>query len=316
MYPVSCCYSPSPPGILEPAILSPRSGHLVLFDLPIWQCALPYLYRLALEFDLKQLEGHASALLARFPREGHRLAQPSEPRLEILQSLLREIEVCIGREEGSIDLAAPKSFQNLARLIHRSLAVFFWQQHCRNPLADRPQRVAFAIGEGHNGYVGLGVNNALRNESRCATPVSQIQGDPNAVPVLIRRLRRDSWFGASIYRRQVWPKLPASTRRHLPSPKDNVPDRLQAAMILGLGGHGKQAVPALVRSLKEDNNPDIRTAVVFSLGRLAATGDRTASAALTTALNDRDGRVRELATNALLKIDPEAAAKAHSRQPY
>ncbi len=90
---------------------------------------------------------------------------------------------------------------------------------------------------------------------------------PSAVPFLIKALERDSWFGASIYRKQVWPKLPPSIKRHLPPPVDNPTIRRQAAYLLGqMGPMAKPATPALIRASKQDDDPVVRL-----LAGLAAT---------------------------------------------
>jgi HEAT repeat protein len=67
------------------------------------------------------------------------------------------------------------------------------------------------------------------------------------------------------------------------------------------------AVPALIKNLTESNV--ILSTTISALGEF---GDRAKPAApiLQHFLNDEDHFVRKEATNALKKIDPEAAAKA------
>jgi hypothetical protein len=52
-------------------------------------------------------------------------------------------------------------------------------------------------------------------------PPKTLLSDSNAVPFPIRELKRDSWIGAAVYRKQVWPKLPSSIQKHLPAPADH-----------------------------------------------------------------------------------------------
>jgi hypothetical protein len=179
----------------------------------------------------------------------------------------------------------------------------------------------------------------------------QVMSDSNAVPFLIRVLKRDSWFGAAFYRKWLWSKSPPSTKQRLPPPPaDNALARTSAAMLLGgMGSIGKPAIPALIRAFKSEETVHVKAAEAEALGKLgkgdrfaaaALSGaltdkewvvriyaiqaltevgvgkaDRAALAALTGALNDKDSDVRPFATNALLKIDPEAAAKAGVKMP-
>jgi HEAT repeat protein len=152
-------------------------------------------------------------------------------------------------------------------------------------------------------------------------PPQGLLGDSNAVPFLIRALERDSWSGAAYYRKWLWPRLPASIQRRLPRPTDNWTARYSAAYALG--------IPALIRALKTDDNPNVRgfashaldslgrgdKAAIAALTKELGNKDKTAVAALTEALKDKDLRIRAAATNALLTLDPEAAAKAGVKIP-
>jgi HEAT repeat protein len=124
-----------------------------------------------------------------------------------------------------------------------------------------------------------------------------LTNDSNAVPFLIRAVRTDSWFGATIYRKQVWPKLPASIQKRLPPPPVGNPlnTRLHAVEVLGrMGAMAKPAVPALIRVLKEDDNYYIRCNAAFDVAYLGDTkDDSTVTMALVQALRrDEDVRVR------------------------
>jgi hypothetical protein len=148
----------------------------------------------------------------------------------------------------------------------------------------------------------------------------QVQKDSNAVPFLILALKRDRWLGAALYRKWLWPKLPASARAHLPMPADDKWRRGEAAGFLGgMGGLGpaaSPAIPALARALREDDSPTVRHAAVWPLHNLGRSdGKATATAALSAALTDKDYSVRRAATNALLVLNPEAAAIAGVTMP-
>ena len=245
-----------------------------------------------------------------------------------------------------------------------------------------------------------------------AEPPPSLQNDSNAVPYLVEALKRDSWIGAAVYRKQVWPRLPKGMQQHLPTPANRAGVRETAAAYLRkMGPLAEPAIPALIRALKEDEEPHVRMNAVAALGTIgkasgivikaltetwlgtnrnmgeqahralsqlgrgaqlaayiqgskegrpeqrivAATalgrigeGSGAAVAALTAALKDEDWHVRQCAaialgqtagensiaaaavtealrdtnrvvrieaTNALLRLDPEAAAKAGIKPP-
>jgi HEAT repeat protein len=76
-----------------------------------------------------------------------------------------------------------------------------------------------------------------------------------------------------------------------------------------MGPIAKPSIPALILALQEDDDRHVRSLAALVLGRLRE-GDSAVTAALTKALKDQNWYVRDAATNGLLKIDPEAAAKA------
>jgi hypothetical protein len=168
--------------------------------------------------------------------------------------------------------------------------------------------------------------------------------DSNAVPFLTKALRRDTWLGAAFYRTQVWPKLPPPIQMRLPRPPlGNTRMRMTAVDYLTLmGPMAKPAIPSLISALKRDDNLNVRCSAASALGKIGkgdgsvttaltkalsdpipdvcgaairalgdtGRGDRAVVAALTEALKDKTTGIRAEATNALLKIDPVAAAKA------
>ena len=143
-----------------------------------------------------------------------------------------------------------------------------------------------------------------------------LNGDSNSVPFLIKALKRDEWIGAAFYRKQVWPRLPSAIQKHLSHLRPHNPDnRLRAAELLGqMGPMAKPAAPALLRMLKEDEKSAVGVYAAWALGRIGR-GDIVVTAALAEALKDKRYLVRQAATNALLRIDPEAAAKAGIKGP-
>jgi hypothetical protein len=198
----------------------------------------------------------------------------------------------------------------------------------------------------YNFPMGHGVIVTSSGPPRDPLPTNLLN-DSNAVPFLIKALRRDSWVGQAYYRKWLWPKLPPRIKTHLPGPAaDNPKVRENAAGFLSrMGPMAEPSIPALCRALKEDESHSVRQMAVVALGYLG-NGDRQASAALqmelqetnrtvrfltmyalisidpaaaanalTAALRDSDREFRVLAMNALLKLDPEAAAKAGVKPP-
>ena len=178
-----------------------------------------------------------------------------------------------------------------------------------------------------------------------------LASDSNAVPFLIKALKKDRWIGAAVYRKQVWPNLPLSMqKRLLPPQSGDISTRITAVNYLArMGPLAKPAIPALIRASKDDDPPPTRELIVRALGSigqddstvatalaralrkdkdakfrrtaarvLGGTGKGNADvvAALTeAALNDPDDMVRRNATSALSHFDPEAAAKAGVKRP-
>ena len=125
--------------------------------------------------------------------------------------------------------------------------------------------------------------------------------DTNAVPFLIKALKQDSWFGAAIYRKQVWRKLPSAIQKHLPQPADS--PRMRTTAVFFLSQNGPMAMPAvaaLIRASKEDDDAAVRRSAAWALrwGK----GNSNVVTALTGALKDRNAKARSCAVYGLGRI--------------
>jgi HEAT repeat protein len=140
--------------------------------------------------------------------------------------------------------------------------------------------------------------------------IRQAVGDSNAVPFLIKALRRDAWLGAAYYRKWLWPKLPSALQAHLPPPAaDNPAIRLNALYVLSqMESLAQPAIPALIQTSKQDEQLPVRYRAMWALADIGK-GDRNATAALTQAIKDNDWNISVVATKALSKIDPEAPVR-------
>jgi hypothetical protein len=157
-------------------------------------------------------------------------------------------------------------------------------------------------------YEGKPLSSWLTNQPSVQIQ-KEITGDSNAVPFLIKAVKQDKWFGAAYYRKWVWPKLPPVIQRHLAKDAGNSAARYNATIYLG-NRQEKQAIPALVRAVKEDGVASVRAVAAWSLGTMATKEDKTAVAALTEALKDKGSFVCVAAALALVRIDAETAAMA------
>jgi hypothetical protein len=153
----------------------------------------------------------------------------------------------------------------------------------------------------------------LTNSSPLADKL--VIADSNAVPFLIKALRRDSWVGAAYYRKWLCPQLPPYMQRSFPPPPDNWVARCHAAALLN-SQHEKRAIPAFIRALKEDDNPRVRLLAARYLGELATVSDKSVVVALKTALNDTNNTVRYRATVSLsaLAESPYASSLVRFRR--
>jgi hypothetical protein len=149
-----------------------------------------------------------------------------------------------------------------------------------------------------------------------ATPwAEQVMRDPSAVPFLKRALRSGRWTAGRPYSKWLWPKLPPAIQSRLPSPRSTSEIRVRAAMLLReMDCPAERIIPALARALREDRDAFVKGEAAFGLGALGA-GRKDVAAVLTVALRDEYVSVRIHATNALLRLDPEAAARAGVRKP-
>ena len=142
-------------------------------------------------------------------------------------------------------------------------------------------------------------------------PPPSLQGDSNAVPFLVEALKRDSWIGAAIYRKQVWPRLPKGMQQHLPAPANRVDARETAVNYLRrMGPLAEPAIPALIRALKEDEEPHVRMNAVAALG---STGKASGIVikALTETWLGTNRNMGEQAHRALSQLGREAQLAAY-----
>jgi hypothetical protein len=145
---------------------------------------------------------------------------------------------------------------------------------------------------------------------------SSLLADPRAVPYLVKALRRDRWIGVACYRSWVWPKLPPLMKSHLPPPPvDNPIIRMRSAEILSsMGEAAGPAIPALIRALREEDDLGVRWNVAHAL-RSIGKGDSSVTSAFIENLKGNDVDFRRMVTNALWRLDPEAAANAGVKVP-
>jgi hypothetical protein len=123
----------------------------------------------------------------------------------------------------------------------------------------------------------------------------------------VAALKTDSWVGAAIYRNYVWPNSPHLIQEHLPAPDFGMSTKVNAMrMLCAMGEAARPAIPALIQFL---NGGPADGYAIHALGYVGK-GDQAATAAVTGALTHRDRWARFNATNALVQLDPEAAAKA------
>jgi HEAT repeat protein len=135
-----------------------------------------------------------------------------------------------------------------------------------------------------------------------AQPPGSLIEDTNAVAFLIRSLRQDRWVGAAIYRKQLWPILPPFIKIRLPHPINDPGSRIGAANILStMGPTAKSAVPALVRTLRGDDDVSVRLEALFALTRVGK-GDGFVLTVVLEAMGDKERVVRKYAAYALALI--------------
>jgi HEAT repeat protein len=98
----------------------------------------------------------------------------------------------------------------------------------------------------------------------------------------------------------------------LNSPMDKVRTVAAGYLLHWVGNADHRA--AVIRALREEEDPALRAQAAGILSQLGEP-DRAAMAALGEAANDKNATVREAATNALMKIAPETAARAAVKPP-
>jgi hypothetical protein len=73
------------------------------------------------------------------------------------------------------------------------------------------------------------------SENKPANWQQRLFADSNAVPFLIKGLRRDTWFGAALYRKQVWPCIRAGSEQSI------------STVTMGARTHGARIEPRAAR---------------------------------------------------------------------
>ena len=130
-------------------------------------------------------------------------------------------------------------------------------------------------------------------------PDYKIARDTNAIPFLVKALN--------------YSLSDRAKNKHTPGQPPEARGRSHAAMVLmHMGPLAEPAIPALTRAWKNDDDPMVRLYAVLALVGIGK-GDRNVVMALSEAL--RDPLRCRLATNALLELDPEAAARAGISMP-
>jgi HEAT repeat protein len=125
-------------------------------------------------------------------------------------------------------------------------------------------------------------------------PDYTIARDTNAIPFLVKALK--------------YSLSDRAKNKHTPGQPPEARRRSHAAMVLMLMGPlAEPAIPALIRAWKNDDDSMVTHYAVLALVGIGK-ADRNVVMALSEALREPD-RCR-LATNALLRLDPEAAARA------
>ncbi len=202
-------------------------------------------------------------------------------------------------------------------LVAAAMALLIWSPWApRDPVYDgKPlswwlaQPIAFSIGHPPPQTAGEFMDLFFPPTTRRR----QCSADTNAIPVLIRWLRRHSyWRVSSYYRTWIRPKLAARIPK-LPLPQLDS-RRMNAAFLLGQIRPAPESVIAtLTRVLEKDDDAGVRFAAAWSLGKVGQ-GNQGAMAALTEAAKDKKSFVGMVATSALTN-GTRAAAMAVVKDP-
>jgi HEAT repeats len=132
----------------------------------------------------------------------------------------------------------------------------------------------------------------------------------NAIPTLLAALQKRDPLLREVYL-SVYHDAPYFIRNNLPRPGKGA-DEIRAgaaALVLGNPTNAKPLVPSLLEILKVNHYDGVRSWAVDCLGAIGENNEETISI-LRECLRDRDMYVRFGASNALMRINPDVAAKA------
>src|SRR5438477_5766569 len=150
------------------------------------------------------------------------------------------------------------------------------------------------------------VFNAKGNQRQAIDALRELGS--KAVPIEINALARtgsplDKWY------QSVFPKLPLSLQRHLPTPINAETMRSAAELALLNNQHTREFMPEFVRCLKKGNS-EVRLHAALVVSHWIRADDTFCIPTLIEVLNDRDAHVREYAAHALSRFGPGAKAAA------
>jgi hypothetical protein len=155
-------------------------------------------------------------------------------------------------------------------------------------------------------YEGHPVSYWLRN-GRSGTAISvaslpfiagyaNVRLDSNAVPFLAKALQRRDGSMQFVYA-NVWARMPAGLRKYLPTPVAAAKVRVNAEALLDqMEGEARDAIPALILTLRGDEDEHVRAYAAIALREIGPDDQRVRDA-LFEAMQDHDVEVRGMPSN-------------------
>jgi HEAT repeat protein len=126
--------------------------------------------------------------------------------------------------------------------------------------------------------------------------------DSNAIPRLARALATRDWLLLKPYN-NIWPRLPAALRKHLPEPVPAHFIRQRAAELLWrVPGDLTPALPALVRALETDEDGTVRNSALQALAWMSERDPKLVTNLLQAMAANSDATIRREAKEALEQI--------------